>query len=58
MAFDESILMAITVGVMGALGLTYLYNKHENKHEKKPQTAGSRRRSSRKSRSKSRKYRK
>ena len=32
MALDESTLMAITVGVMGALGLTYLYNKHEKKH--------------------------
>ena len=54
MVLDESILMAITVGVMGALGLTYLYNKHE----KKPQSGGSRRKISRKSRSKSRRYRK
>jgi len=42
MALDESSLLAITVGVMGALGLTYLYNKHENK----PQSGGSRRRRS------------
>jgi len=42
MALDESSLLAITVGVMGLLGLTYLYNKHE----KKPQSGGSRRRSS------------
>ena len=48
MALDESTLMALTVAVGGALGLTYLYNKHD----KKPQSGGSRRRS------KSRKYRK
>ena len=50
MALDESTLMAITVGVMGALGLTYLYNKHET-----PKSGG---RKSRRYRNRSRKSRK
>ena len=53
MALNESSLLAITVGVMGVLGLAYLYNKHE----KKPQSGGSRRRRSSSSK-RSRRYRK